>query len=176
MAVGVAWYATFRVERGIAPTTGDLHVREGWFWLVATDRAFGLTWVNAERAARPSLHANLNVTGLEGWAEPPVDPTIGEWRVGSIAVGWPMRMVGRQWAEIDRERLFVPHVAVDDDGFTIAKMAHNVAAPPVEGRLFVLWGGAVVNVLAFGVPTFAVLAPRLWRGRPTRPASAARAG
>lgn len=182
IAAGVAWYALFRVEQGVAPYNGVLHVREGRFWMVAFDRAFGLRWVNLDRLHRASINSSLEVPAVPVWAEPPtaadgleLPSAEGAWRVGSLAIGWPAPMRVRQWSEWEADRLFVPHSEVDDDGFTISKMAKHAFEPMAIARDVTLWDGVAINVLFFAFPIFLVLVPRLVRGpaRPVTPQAAA---
>jgi len=174
VSVGVAAWCLARVEDGRAPSTGALHVREGRFWEVATDEALGLRWVNIERLQTPSSNPSLEVLGIPNWAEPRGRGPVGEWRVGTLAVGWPWLMIARQWSEVDPDLLFVPHVEVDDDGFTIAKMATNFmrrSRSAVDGGTYsLLFGGIAANIALFGGVTFLVFLRRVFTPR----ASAAR--
>lgn len=120
--------------------------------------------MNIERMGQPSINPALDMAGVPSWAEPRAEAgTLGEWRVGTLAVGWPFLMVTRQWSETDPDRLFVPHAEVDDDGFTIAKMAANFLHASPAGTYAILAGGVLRNVAVFGGVCLVLLAPRLLR-------------
>ena len=128
---------------------------------MATDSAFGLAWVNIERSSIHSTNPALTWTGVPPWAEPRSQAPIGEWRVGTLAVGWPWFMVTRQWSEFESDRLFVPHSEVDDDGFTIAKMATNFSGASRGATYGLIPIGIAANVAIFGTVAFLVFLPRV---------------
>jgi hypothetical protein len=169
VALGIPFAALQLVEQGREPARGvGLHVREGWFWDVATDSAFGLWWVNIERVQHRSTNPELTEPGIPAWAEPRGAAPVGAWRVGTLAVGWPWPLAARQWSESESDRLFVPHAEIDDDGFTIAKMATNYFAPSRSAQHRIVWWGLAADVALFASVALLALSPRVF----SRPASA----
>jgi hypothetical protein len=163
------------VERGDEPLSGWLYARDGWLWEGATDASLGLQWVNLERRWARGNDPNLELRSMPPWSEPPRDlpaPRSASWRVATLAVGWPLPMLVRQW-RVDDDGGFPPRPPLDDDGLTLERAARRFLEPHPSAAFSILWGGLIVNSIAFAVP-FAGL---LWVGsrRLTRRAASAAA-
>lgn len=163
-AAATAWWALSSVETGVEPIAGTLHVREGVPFVAATDRAFGLRFVQLERLPHPLANDPLDLPAVPAWAEPWTPaPAPGKWQVGTLAVGWPWPAVARQWSETEPGRGFLPLVELDDDGSTIRRAAQRMTASAPDSRVAVLGVGLLGNLLTHGAAATALIALVLLR-------------
>ena len=153
-AVGTGWFCLAKVETGLNPVAGQLHVREGRCWTFASDRATGLAFYNLERELYPLRNGPLDHPAVPWWAEPTPEeapPEPAKWRVGTLAAGWPWLAVARRWNETELDTGFLPPVDRDDDGSTIRRAAERFTTPTVGSRTMVLRDGMVADLALFGV-------------------------
>lgn len=156
-AVAAGWWCLSSVEEGREPIAGQIHVRDGWVWSYASDHATGLRFYSLERVPNRLVAGNLTASDVPWWAEPrrDLDPP-GQWRVGTLAVGWPWPAVARQWDETEPDRGFLPPIELDDDGSTIRRAALRFREPAANASWFILPGGAAATLALFSLAASAV--------------------
>lgn len=163
---------------GPLPEVGRLHVRDGIFWEVASDRLPGVWWVHVERIGQPSINPDLTIESIPRWAEAPETFVASDGAVvetdgpapqaqtvafGTLALGWPWLAIAQRWAEGDRTTGFIPTLENDDDGSTTARAAGRFGTTTAAGRPFLLWSGFVADTLLFAglvAPLFVLLRRR----------------
>ena len=151
-------------EVGPLPIVGTLHVRNGVYWLVASDRLPGVWWVHIERFRQPSTDLNLDLPSIPTWAEPPASMRVATLPgpaavIGTLAVGWPWVAVAQQWVEVERAEGFIPLLENDDDGSTTARAAQRFGTPtPAGGKPFLLWRGFLADTALFAAMAAPVIA------------------
>lgn len=151
--VGVAVMALASADR--AERSGSsVIVRDGTeAWLVRTHDAFGLAWVNCERAVTPLVNPVPTVFDVPAWAEPPTGyfaPDANA-RVATLAIGWPLPIVTRQWRTDVASQIFPLQVEIDDGNDSLRRAASRFVEddPGVPRR--VLWRGVIVDVGIFSL-------------------------
>jgi hypothetical protein len=163
-AAAVGWWALSSIEAGVEPIAGMLHVREGVPFVAATDRAFGLRFVQLERLPHPLVNDPLDLPAVPAWAEPWTPaPAPGKWQVGTLAVGWPWPAVASQWSETEIGRGFLPPVELDDDGSTIRRAAARFGDTTLGATTRILPVGAAFDLALFWAGATALTALALLR-------------
>ena len=96
------------VDRCTPTTTGVVTMHRA-AWVMNAAESPGIDWINLEVEADLPGDDPDDPTGLPGWLGVPVLPTSApERRVGSAAMGWPVRWMFCQWVATDTEHFFPP--------------------------------------------------------------------
>lgn len=126
-------------------------------WMVRTHDAFGLRWVNCERAATPLVSPVPTLIDIPSWAVPPegLFAPDSSARVATLAVGWPRPIMTRQWATDVTSNIFPLQVEIDDGNDSLRRAASRFTEEDPGVPRNILWRGVLINTgifwLAWGV-------------------------
>jgi hypothetical protein len=93
------------------PTVTAAHATDRALWIANGAASPGVDWINLELEAdvAPGSAVQPGPSGLPTWLEvPDLDVAAPERRVGTVALGWPVRWSFCQWAATDTEHFFPP--------------------------------------------------------------------
>ena len=135
------------------PTFTEAVVAEGNLWVANGASSPGVDWINLEAEdAAPDHGVDPD---LPGWLDLPIVPESAlERRVGTIALGWPVRWSFCQWVATDTEHFFPP-VAENEEPCASLRRAMREWGSSADGAAVRNW----VSVMGAVVCWFTIAAP-----------------
>ncbi len=168
-AGGVAVQPTIlgsQVDR-CAPTFTEAVATRGNLWVANGASSPGVDWINLEAEDAAPDH-DID-PGLPGWLDLPIVPESAlERRVGTIALGWPIRWSFCQWVATDTEHFFPPIAENEEPCSSLRRAVRDWghAADGASVRSWVGITGVAVCWLTIAAPmALVVLATRQSDGK-----------
>ena len=168
-AGGVAAQPTIlgsQVDR-CTPTFTKAVIAQGSLWVTNGASSPGVDWINLEvEDAAPDQGVNPD---LPGWLDLPIVPESAlERRVGTIALGWPVRWSFCQWVATDTEHFFPP-ITENEEPCASLRRATREWGGSADGAAVQSWMsgmGVIVCWLTIAAPmALVVLAKRQSDGK-----------
>ncbi|MBM4051428.1 MAG: hypothetical protein FJ270_01630 [Planctomycetes bacterium] len=149
------------------PSFTDAVAARGILWVANGASSPGVEWINLE--AEDDAPDQTPDPGLPAWLDLPIVPeSAAERRVGTVALGWPVRWSFCQWVATDTEHFFPP-IAENEEPCQSLRRAVRDWGQSADGasvRSWVGMTGVVVCWLTIAAPmVLVVLATRQSAGK-----------
>lgn len=132
-----------------APVETGVEAVDGTLWVVNTASSPGVDWVNME--AEVEAEGASSSGGLASWVELPVVSGASlERRVGTVALGWPMRWRFCQWTATTTEHFFPPMAETEEPCQSLRRAVRDWGTT-TDGATVRSWTGVVGLVVDWAV-------------------------